>query len=193
MTANFIVPGDRVIDRHNLDTRTLVLDQSYRPCGVVDWTDAVTMIFTSKVDVLSEYEHVIHAPSGTQRPAVIRLKRAFHREVKPVKFSRVNVYARDGYACMYCGLKKPTDELTYDHVVPRSRGGKTVWTNIVTCCSICNANKKNRTPEEAGMRLLKKPVQPRAQPEVMLEFSNRSIPDAWRDFVYWTQELECDE
>lgn len=174
----------------NLDTRTLVLDQAYRPCGVVSWMDAVTAVFNDKADVLEEYEHVIHSPTMTNKPAVIRLRRAFKREVKPVKFSRVNVYARDEYRCQYCGERKPTDELTYDHVLPRSRGGKTTWTNIVTCCHDCNREKKNRTPEEAGMRLLKKPVQPKAAPEIMLEFSRRSIPDAWRDYVYWTIELD---
>lgn len=177
----------------SLNAQTLVLDPSYRPCGVVSWQDAVTMLWTDKVDVVAEYEHTIRSASlemGT--PAVIRLKRGFKRDVKPVKFSRVNIYARDEYRCQYCGEKRPTDELTYDHVLPRSRGGKTTWTNIVTCCHDCNARKSNRTPIEAGMRLRKEPVQPKAAPEVMLEFSRRNIPDAWRDYLYWTGELDSE-
>ena len=170
--------------------RTLLLDPSYRPIDVVSWEDAITMLWTEKADVLEEYEHVIHSPTGTNKPAVIRLRRAFKREVKPVKFSRVNIYARDGYRCQYCGESCASEELTYDHVLPRSRGGKTDWTNIVSCCDDCNAMKKNRTPAEAGMRLLKKPVQPVAMPEILFEVSRRNIPDAWRDYVYWMGDLD---
>lgn len=169
---------------------TLVLDRGHQPVNVVSWEEAITMLFTDKADVLEEYEHVIHSPSGTQKPAVIRLRRSFKREVKPVKFSRVNVYARDEYRCQYCGERKATEDLTYDHVLPRSRGGRTEWSNIVTCCHDCNREKKNRTPAEAGMPLLSKPVQPKATPDLQLEFSRRSIPDAWRDYVYWTSELD---
>ncbi len=81
-------------------------------------------------------------------------------------------------------------ELTYDHVVPRSQGGKTVWDNIVTACQECNGRKAGRTPEQAGMRLLKKPVQPVDVPAVTLRLSRASTPDEWRSFLYWTGELE---
>src|SRR3989442_672074 len=75
------------------------------------------------------------------------------RYAKPWKFPCVNIYARDGYRCQYCGAKCGIDQLTYDHVIPRSRGGRTTWDNIVSCCYTCNANKANRTPAEARMTL----------------------------------------
>jgi hypothetical protein len=102
---------------------------------------------------------------------------------KPTKFSRVNIYGRDGYSCQYCGVKKKMiSELTYDHVVPRAQGGKTTWTNIVTCCSDCNREKAN----------LKEPVWPTSAPVLVVTVSSESVPDAWRDYLYWTGELEQD-
>ena len=83
------------------------------------------------------------------------------------------------------------DDLTFDHVLPRSKGGKTIWSNIVTACSICNRKKANRTPQEAGMKLLKAPVQPSATPVLIITLSRESVPDAWRDYLYWTGELEA--
>ena len=82
------------------------------------------------------------------------------------------------------------DELTYDHVVPRSKGGLTTWENIVSACYACNRRKANRTPAEAGMRLRATPVRPSWIPAVQIRVSNRSVPDAWRDYVYWTAEID---
>lgn len=173
------------------DAQTLVLDQGYQPVGVVHWTAAITMLFTDKAEVVSEYDGFVRSQLLVIKiPAVVRLLRAFRRRKKPVKFSRVNVLGRDDYRCQYCGDRKKMAELTYDHVVPRSRGGKTEWTNIVSCCVTCNARKANRTPEQAGMKLLKKPVQPTQTPALVLEISRRNVPDAWRDFLYWTGSIE---
>jgi hypothetical protein len=83
-------------------------------------------------------------------------------------------------------------ELTYDHVVPRAQGGKTTWTNIVSCCVKCNSKKAGRTPEQAKMKLLKKPVQPKAIPAVFIQLSRKNVPDAWRDYLYWSGALEKD-
>jgi len=107
-----------------------------------------------------------------------------------VKFSRVNIYARDNYKCQYCGRKASISDLTYDHVVPRSQGGLTEWTNIVTCCYLCNRKKGGRTPHEASMKLLVQPTQPNWVPAVAIRISLRSVPDAWRDYLYWTGELD---
>ena len=126
-------------------------------------------------------------------PAVVRLRKAFRRHAKPVKFSRVNIYARDGYRCQYCGAKCSIDELTYDHVIPRSRGGRTTWDNIVSCCYACNAEKANRTPVEARMKLLSTPTRPSWIPSVQIRVSTRSVPDAWRDYVYWTGEIDSED
>nr|HEX4318590.1 HNH endonuclease [Kofleriaceae bacterium] len=124
---------------------------------------------------------------------MVRLRKAFRRHVKPVKFSRVNIYARDRYRCQYCGQTCTTNELTYDHVVPRSRGGRTTWENIVAACYVCNRRKANRTPAEAGMKLLAQPVRPTWMPAVQIRVSAQSMPDAWRDYVYWTGQIDGDE
>lgn len=170
--------------------RTLVLSQSYEPVTVIPWQRAITLLSLGKVEVLEEYAADIRSTTFVLRvPAVVRLLRAFRKFRKPVKFSRVNIYARDGYSCQYCGQSRPLSELTYDHVVPRHQGGKTEWTNIVTACQGCNLSKGARTPEQAGMRLRSRPVQPKWVPAVTITVSSRSVPEAWRDYLYWTGEL----
>jgi 5-methylcytosine-specific restriction endonuclease McrA len=173
--------------------RTLVLSPGYEPVKVVSWQRAITLLFLGKVEVIEEYDRDIKSTSLVIKiPAVVRLLAAIRRHRQPVKFSRVNIYGRDRYSCQFCGAKKPIAELTYDHVVPRSQGGKTTWTNIVTACESCNRKKANRTPEQAGMRLLAQPVQPQALPALVITVSRESVPDAWRDYLYWTGELEQD-
>src|SRR5512147_1989704 len=111
---------------HVQSPRTLLLTQGYEPIRIISWQRAVTLLALDKVDVVEEYDVEIRAVSIIVRvPAVVRLRKTFRRHAKPVKFSRVNIYARDGYRCQYCGLKCSIDELTYDHVTPRSRGGRT--------------------------------------------------------------------
>lgn len=174
------------------ESQTLVLDPGYRPIAVVHWTDAITMLFTNKVEVVAEYDGFVRSTLLViKMPAVVRLLRSFKRHKKPVKFSRVNIYGRDNYQCQYCGIKQGLGELTYDHVVPRSQGGKTEWTNIVTACAPCNGKKGGRTPAQARMKLRKQPVQPTQTPSVVLEVSRTNVPDAWRDYLYWTGELDA--
>ncbi len=173
--------------------RTLVLSQGYEPIKIVSWQRAITLMFLGKVEVIHEYERDIKSTSLVIKiPAVVRLLAAIRRHKQPVKFSRVNIYGRDRYTCQFCGERKAIAELTYDHVVPRAQGGKTTWTNIVTACEMCNRKKANRTPEQAGMRLLAQPVQPKAMPALVITVSKESMPDAWRDYLYWTGELEHD-
>jgi 5-methylcytosine-specific restriction endonuclease McrA len=171
-------------------TRTLLLSQGYEPSKIISWQRAMTLLTLDKVEVVEEYATEIRATSMVINvPAVVRLRTAFRRHAKPVKFSRVNIYARDGYSCQYCGHKLGVDELTYDHVLPRSQGGRTEWTNIVTACHDCNRKKGGRTPRQAGMALRVTPVQPDWVPAVTIRVSLRSVPDAWRDYLYWTGEL----
>ena len=171
--------------------RTLVLSPGYEPVKIVSWQRAITLLFLGKVEVIEEYNRDIKSTSLVIKiPAVVRLLAAIRRHKQPVKFSRVNIYARDNYKCQYCGKKASIAELTYDHVIPRSQGGLTEWTNIVTCCYLCNRRKGGRTPHEAGMKLLAAPHQPNWVPAVAIRISLRSIPDAWRDYLYWTGELD---
>jgi 5-methylcytosine-specific restriction endonuclease McrA len=179
---------------HADTTRTLLLTQGYEPIKVISWQRAITLLTLSKVDIIEEYDAEIRAVSYVVRvPAVVRLLKPFRRYAKPVKFSRVNIYARDGYRCQYCGDACTIGELTYDHVVPRSRGGATSWENIVSCCYACNARKANRTPAEAKMKLRAAPVRPTWMPAVQIRVSTASVPDAWRDYVYWTGEIDHDD
>ena len=173
--------------------RTLVLDMAYQPHRIVTWQRAVTMLFQQKVEIVEEYDEVIYSRTFIMKmPAVIRLLRAVSRK-KAVRFSRMNVLTRDNWTCQYCGKRLPTRKLNYDHVIPRSQGGKTVWENIVTSCYPCNDRKRDRTPQQAGLRLRKQPYKPRSLPVVAFHIdSSDSIPDAWRNFVYWHGELEQD-
>jgi 5-methylcytosine-specific restriction endonuclease McrA len=176
-----------------MNANTLMLDQGYAPVGVIPWQRAIQLLFLGKVEVVEEYEQEVRSTKLVIKiPAVVRLLRAFRRFRKPVKFSRVNIYGRDEYRCQYCGDKCTMSELTYDHVIPRSQGGKTTWTNIVSACEDCNSKKAGRTPEQAKMRLLKKPVQPVDLPATVIEVSRTSIPDAWREYLYWTGSLDQD-
>jgi len=174
--------------------RTLLLNNGYEPVQIIAWQRAMTLLALDKVDVVEEYDAEIRAVSLVLRvPAVVRLRKAYRRFAKPVKFSRVNIYARDGYRCQYCGTVCATDDLTYDHVIPRSRGGTTCWENIVSACYACNRRKANRTPHVAGMKLLATPVRPTWMPSVQIRVSTTSVPDAWRDYVYWTGAIDGDD
>ena len=141
--------------------------RSSQAIQIISWRRTVTLLALAKVEVVDEYETQIHAVSMTmQVPSIVRLRKSFPRRQKAVKFSRVNIYARDGYRCQYCGDKCTTDELTYDHVIPRTKGGLTNWENIVSACYLCNRDKANRTPNEAHMKLLSTPVRPTSMPAV---------------------------
>jgi len=173
--------------------QTLLLTQSYAPLKIITWQRAITLLTLGKVEIVSTYDREVRSTSVVfKMPAVARLVRAFKRPKKPVKFSRVNIYARDQYCCQYCRKQFLMSELTYDHVIPRAQGGKTVWTNIVSCCGPCNTKKANRTPEQAGMKLKKKPVQPKWVPAVQISVSKKNLHESWIDYLYWTEPLEED-
>ena len=164
--------------------RTLLLNQGYEPLKVISWQRAVTLMFLGKVEVVAEYERGIRSINMVLRaPAVVRLVRGIRRHLRPVAFTRAHLYARDGFRCQYCGKRASADELTYDHVVPKAQGGRTGWTNIVSCCIPCNHKKGGRTPREAGMRLLAPPSQPTWMPAVAIRLSLRVVPEAWRDYL----------
>jgi len=172
--------------------QTLVLSQGYAPLHVVSWQKAVTMFFDGKVEVVSEYEHDIRSVSLTiKMPAVVRLVRA-HRFVHAgPRFSRSHVLLRDQMTCQYCGATPSSPrKLSFDHVLPRARGGATSWENIVTACLPCNTRKGCRTPEEAGMTLRRKPFRPRSLPFFHARLTlGRGIPDAWKSWAYWNDRL----
>lgn len=107
-----------------------------------------------------------------------------------IRFSRRTIYRRDGFTCQYCGCKPGSEELTIDHVLPKSKGGLTEWTNCALACVSCNAKKANRTPEEAGMKLLSVPHKPRFS---VFRGDKTSVPKSWKSFLdeaYWSVELQ---
>ena len=177
---------------------TLVLSPGYEPIARVPWQRAVTLLFLGKVEVVEEYEdrEIRSVTFVVKVPSVVRLLRALRGTRRAIKFSRENVYARDGGRCQYCGARVRRDEISYDHVVPRALGGTTIWENIVTACVPCNQRKGGRTPEQAGMKLRSTPVKPRRLPEtfrVTFAFT-KGMPASWRaflrDYSYWNGELE---
>jgi len=173
--------------------RTLVLTQGYEPLKVVSWQRAITLLFLGKCELVEEYDHAVKSTYLVVKvPAVVRLVNAFRRHKNRVKFNRANIFARDRYSCQYCGEKGKMADLTYDHVIPRSRGGKTEWTNIATACLPCNSAKGNRTPAEASMKLRGKPLVPSWVPSMMFRVSQESAPQAWHDYLFWTSELDPD-
>ena len=148
------------------------------------------MVLLEKVEVIEEYERWIRGVTLALRlPAVVRLNRYVRRKTPLVKFSRQNLYFRDRGTCQYCGVSFDFKELTYDHVVPRSRGGQTEWTNVVTCCGVCNLRKGGRTPEEADMFLIRKPRVPIWIPLLTVSLGLEETPDPWKDYLYQNLEL----
>ena len=142
-------------------TRTLLLNATYEPLTIIDWQKAIALVFLRKGEVLAHYDRTVRSARQEHTlPAVVRLVRRVSWRKLGVRFSRHHVYKRDAFTCQYCNTQFPTSKLTLDHVVPRSVGGPTSWTNIVTCCVDCNQLKADQTPEQAGMRLARKPYAP---------------------------------
>jgi 5-methylcytosine-specific restriction endonuclease McrA len=173
--------------------QTLLLNATYEPLKVVHWQKAMTLWCQGKVEIIASHDREIRAVSFSLKlPSVIRLLRyvRIKKRFDYVPFSRANIYARDGYTCQYCSDKLPTQELTFDHVIPVSQGGRKDWENIVTCCVSCNRRKGGRTPEEARMRLVKRPRRPDSAPAIRITIGLRHAPDSWRDYLYWNLELD---
>ncbi|HSR72109.1 MAG TPA: HNH endonuclease [Kiloniellales bacterium] len=172
----------------NADFRPL----SYFPLSLWCWQDSVKAVFLERVNIVSEYEQTVRSPSIEIRlPSVIALKDYVHLDRRPA-FTRFNVFLRDRFQCQYCGDGFPSEELTFDHVIPRSRGGRTLWSNVVTACQSCNLDKSDRVPEECQMYPLRPPIQPST---FQLQENGRAFPpnflhESWRDFLYWDSELE---
>lgn len=167
-----------------MTAQTLILNSWYMPHNIIPWQEAVTLLYLGKIEVVSEYEDVIASPSiAIRAPAVVRLKRFKGSHRKGVKFSRHNVHVRDNFTCAYCGFKGGRRSLNFDHVLPRSRGGKTTWENIVSSCIPCNGKKRNRTPEEAGMKLIYQPVRPKALGIAVPDPGDAPVPAAWEPFL----------
>jgi 5-methylcytosine-specific restriction endonuclease McrA len=170
----------------NADYRPL----SYFPLSLWSWQDAVKAVFLERVEVVAEYDHMVHSPSYQMRlPSVISLKEYVRQDRSPA-FTRFNLFLRDGFRCVYCGAK---EELTFDHVRPRSQGGRTTWDNIVTACSPCNLKKGGMSLRQSGLHMAHAPHQPSVHE---LQSQGRRFPpnhlhETWIDWLYWDVELEA--
>jgi 5-methylcytosine-specific restriction endonuclease McrA len=163
--------------------QTLLLTPWMTVDRIISWQRAVVLSFLGKVEVVEEYDITITAPSITiKTPAVVRQRKAVKGRPKRPAFSRQHIFVRDGFTCQYCGQMKSPGELNLDHVLPRSRGGATTWENIVTSCYACNQKKAGRTPEEASMKIARRPVRPMVLPKLPVERSARDIPLEWRAY-----------
>ena len=173
----------------NADFRPL----SYLPLSIWSWQEAVKASFQNRVSIISEYDQEVHSPSMSfQLPSVIALKDYVPMNRTPA-FTRFNVFLRDHFRCQYCSIKLPAQELTFDHVLPRSKGGRTSWENIVTACQKCNLRKGSKMLKQSGLRLRADPMRPSYHQ--LQEYGRRFPPNflhkSWADYLYWDVELEA--
>jgi 5-methylcytosine-specific restriction endonuclease McrA len=163
---------------------------SYYPLSLWPWQEAVKAAFLDRVSIVAEYDAVVRSQRSEIRiPSVVVLK-DYVKPQKRVAFTRFNLFLRDEFSCQYCGAK---GDLTFDHVLPRSRGGVTSWENVVAACSPCNLRKGSRTLRQVGFSLARKPRAPTA--DEMHAHGRRFPPnhlhDSWLDYLYWDAELEA--
>jgi 5-methylcytosine-specific restriction endonuclease McrA len=169
----------------NADYRPL----SYYPLSIWSWQDAIKAVFLDRVNIVSEYDLTVRSPSFEMRlPSVVSLK-TYVQPARNPAFTRFNVFLRDRFTCQYCGGR---DDLTFDHVIPRSKGGQTTWENVVAACSPCNLVKADRMPREVGMVPHQTPYAPTLHD---LHRNGRLFPpnflhESWMDYLYWDTELE---
>lgn len=156
--------------------KILVLNYDYTPLNVTSLTKGFKLVYKGKAEVLKESDTPIYTEyKKFVRPLIIRLLKYVKFRIKNIKVNRHRIYRRDGGKCVYCGSQK---QLTIDHVIPKSRGGKNSWTNLVTCCHKCNLNKADRTPSEANMTFMVKPY----EPDIFSDILNNSIEPIWKEF-----------
>jgi 5-methylcytosine-specific restriction endonuclease McrA len=160
--------------------RCVVLNADYSFLNVVDWRRAICLVVKEKVKVLKYGDAIIHCGSTIMKvPAVIMLlKLVRHIYKSKVPFTKKNIFIRDRYECAYCGTK---DNLTIDHIIPQSRGGKTDFDNCVAACRPCNNLKNNRTPSEAKMFLRKKAYQPTIAEFLMIKLKQLGVVELLKE------------
>jgi 5-methylcytosine-specific restriction endonuclease McrA len=163
-------------------SNVLVLNQNYEPLNVCTARRAFNLIDRGKAEVLEHGEGALRsAQASFILPSVIRLIYLIKRPRPQMRLSRREVFNRDRYTCQYCG-KRGARDLTLDHVLPRHRGGRHAWDNLVTACKTCNHRKAGRTPQEARMQLMRDPYQPRVNSYyVVYPYLNHQTE--WRKFV----------
>jgi 5-methylcytosine-specific restriction endonuclease McrA len=168
-----------VADR--LNRNVLVLNQNYEPIAICNAKKAVILVYLGKAEIVEAFDTEIRAVSFSMPfPSVVRLQIYIYKPYMPVILTRKNILRRDRHRCQYCG--KYAHALTVDHVIPKHYGGKHSWDNLVCACIRCNNRKGSRTPEQAGMTLLKKPQKPSKL--FFLQFFIEKPHDSWRPYLF---------
>ncbi len=169
----------------NADYRPL----SYFPLSVWPWQESVKAKYLDRVDVIAEYDEMIKSPSVSIKIPSVVVLRDYVRRSQTTAFTRFNLFLRDEFSCQYCGSK---GEVTFDHVVPRCRGGKTRWENVVAACGACNLKKGSKELKNSGLKLRKAPFKPSV--DFLINKGRKFPPNylhrSWIDFLYWDAELE---
>jgi len=202
----------------SLNSSVLVLNRHYMAIRVINARRAFTMLCKELAEVVNfedgqyasydfeswtelsqyhdqfdeHYDWVSTVRLHIAVPKIIRLLGYDRLPRQSVKLNRRNIYARDHNRCQYCGSRFPTNELTLDHIKPRRLGGGSSWTNLVCCCVACNSRKGGRTPNQANMSLIRKPVQPKRNPVINLRLGLDKYA-CWQSFLdnaYWSVELK---
>jgi 5-methylcytosine-specific restriction endonuclease McrA len=207
------------VDGSALDASVLVLNKYYAAIRVVSVRRALSLLYRRLAEVIqvesneftnydfdswrevsefrAKFERQRHEWVRCVRfelavPRIVRLMLYDRLPRQTVKFNRRNIYARDHNRCQYCGKRLPTTDLSLDHIIPRSQGGKSTWENIVCCCVKCNVRKGGRRPDEASIRLIAQPVRPKRPPVIALRLTSSKYA-SWKQFLdhaYWSVELK---
>lgn len=165
--------------------RTLVLDESFFPVGVISWQRAISLMFLNKGKVIEVYEDfkVRSTTKEFQVPKIIRIFKKVKIHEIGLKLNRKNIYRRDHYLCAYCNGHFLSNELSLDHITPVCQGGKDTWDNLISSCRPCNNKKAGRTPEQANMKLHFKAKKPRWSFVMALNVKKHEI-DIWKKWIF---------
>jgi 5-methylcytosine-specific restriction endonuclease McrA len=175
--------GNHWMSFNTTSTKTLKLDSSFRPLEIVDSLEALVLCLIGKAYAIENYKEEVRSVSESFKlPAVIVLTRYVKFHFHTMTANRSNVIWRDQNKCQYCAKEDESDILTIDHVLPRSKGGKNTWENLVTACKKCNQKKGNRTPKEANMKLLREPKRPKSS--ILRAINKKQVSDLWKNYLW---------
>jgi 5-methylcytosine-specific restriction endonuclease McrA len=175
-----VLASGHIVTLYLLMSKVLVLNASYEPLNITSWRRAVVLLLKDKAEPLEHNGKIIY--SDMPLPSVIRLRQYVRVPYTEIALTRKNLLNRDGNSCQYCN--HGGDDLTLDHVIPRSRGGQDTWENIVVACVRCNVRKGNRTPREAEMPLLKQPRKPHSSLFFEVnKYVKNGANQEWRKYV----------
>jgi 5-methylcytosine-specific restriction endonuclease McrA len=142
-----------------LENRVLILNQNYEPMSICSARKAIILLYLGKAEMVEHNHEMVHSVSAAVHlPSIVRLIRLIQVPRKRILLNRKNIIKRDKHQCLYCGNTE--GPVTVDHVIPRDGGGEDTWENLVCACVNCNTTKRNHTPKEAGMKLLRRPRKP---------------------------------